>query len=215
MSNVYLILFLISTALHLTGTYKNDRVFRSATKGLILIFILGYYLESTDSRSWILIAALLTSWAGDMLLIPQGTKYFAMGGVSFMISHFLFMGEYASKTDFSKVPPAVAGLLGAVFAAAVCVIFSKLKKYLPKALVAPMFLYLLANGSMNCFAIFRLISCASAGSIVTALGALLFFISDTSLFFVRFNKDSAQKSHFLVMITYSLGEFLIVHGLLL
>ena len=53
-----------------------------------------------------------------------------------------------------------------------------------------------------------------AAGIVTAVGALLFFISDSSLFFVRFHKDSRLKTHFLVMLTYSLGEFLIVLGLI-
>ena len=48
----------------------------------------------------------------------------------------------------------------------------------------------------------------------TLIGAALFFISDSSLFFVRFNKDSRLKTHFLVMLTYSIGELLIVLGLL-
>jgi hypothetical protein len=58
-------------------------------------------------------------------------------------------------------------------------------------------------------------STAGSASVITALGALLFYISDTALFFVRFNKDSRLKTHFPVMLTYSLGEFLIVLGLIL
>ena len=54
----------------------------------------------------------------------------------------------------------------------------------------------------------------SAATLTTAIGAALFFISDSSLFFVRFNKDSRLKTHFLVMLTYSIGELLIVLGLL-
>ena len=50
---------------------------------------------------------------------------------------------------------------------------------------------------------------------VTFAGAVLFFISDTLLFFVRTDKDAAQRSHFHVMLTYILGEFLIVLGLLM
>ena len=47
-----------------------------------------------------------------------------------------------------------------------------------------------------------------------AVGAALFFISDGTLFFVRFKKDTRLKTHFLVMLTYSIGEFLIILGLL-
>ena len=51
--------------------------------------------------------------------------------------------------------------------------------------------------------------------IITCIGAILFFISDSSLFFVRFKKDCLLKTHFLVMLTYSIGEFLIVLGLII
>ena len=93
-------------------------------------------------------------------------------------------------------------------------IFSKLKPHLPKVLFYPMFLYLMINGAMNCFAIFRFASAPAAATLITALGAALFFISDTALFFVRFNKESRLKTHFLVMLTYSIGELLIVLGLI-
>ena len=47
-------------------------------------------------------------------------------------------------------------------------------------------------------------------TVVTFIGAVLFFASDSTLFFVRFKKDGLLKTHFLVMLTYILGEFLIV-----
>ena len=106
-------------------------------------------------------------------------------------------------------------LLAVFFVTVVTYIFSKLKPHLPKALFYPMFLYLLINGAMNCFAIFRWVSVPSAATLTTAIGAALFFISDSSLFFVRFNENGRLKTHFLVMLTYSLGEFLIVLGLIL
>ena len=110
--------------------------------------------------------------------------------------------------------PVFGILLAVLFFAAVTCIFSKLKPHLPKALFYPMYLYLLINGAMNCFAIFRWVSFPAAATVITAIGAILFFISDSSLFFVRFNKDSRLKTHFLVMLTYSIGELLIVLGLL-
>ena len=78
-----------------------------------------------------------------------------------------------------------------------------------------MLLYLLINGTMNCFAWFRSLTIGGRAGIITAIGALLFYISDTSLFFVRFNKNSRLKTHFLVMLTYSIGELLIVLGLIM
>ena len=162
--------------------------------------------------------------------MPKGVKWFTAGGIAFMISHSFFVLGYWKDVDFHKIPVLLIVFLALFFAAAVAVIFSKLKPHLPKALFYPMFLYLLINGTMNCFAIFRCVSlingtmncfaifrCVSlptAATLTTAIGAALFFVSDSSLFFVRFKKDSRLKTHFLVMLTYSIGEFLIVCGLL-
>ena len=59
------------------------------------------------------------------------------------------------------------------------------------------------------------ISLPCLATAVTFIGAVLFFASDSTLFFVRFKKDGLLKTHFLVMLTYILGEFLIVEGFIL
>lgn len=215
MQYIYLAIFIIFTSLHLYASYKNNQHFRDVTKTVILLSVLGFYLESVDSPSILIALALVFSWIGDVLLIPKGLKWFISGGIAFMASHMLFVFGYKELFSFNDVPVFVLIICAASFIAAVTIIFIKLTKYLKKALIAPMFLYLLINGCMNCFAIFRHYALKDIGSMITVIGALLFFISDTSLFFVRFNKESKMKSHFLVMSTYSLGEFLIVLGLIL
>ena len=47
------------------------------------------------------------------------------------------------------------------------------------------------------------------------LGALLFFVSDSTLFYIRFKKNSVFKTHFVAMLTYIIGEFLIIEGFVL
>lgn len=212
---VYLAIFIISTAIHLFASLKQNKGLRNVTKPIILLALLGFYCSSVEVVSWLVVAAILTSWIGDLLLIGPGTKWFASGGISFMISHIFFILAYAENVAFSNVPILLIIGIGLVYAGTVVILFSKLKKHLPKALFYPMFFYLLINGTMNAFAWFRLISTPCLGSIVTAVGALLFFVSDSSLFFVRFDKNSKLKTHFLVMLTYSLGEFLILLGLIL
>ena len=46
-------------------------------------------------------------------------------------------------------------------------------------------------------------------------GAISFFVSDSILFYVRFRKGRPFKTHFGVMLTYLLAEFLIVSGFIL
>ena len=214
MKYVFLAVFLVSTAVHLYASLRKDTRLRNMTKPFILLSLLGFYVLAARSVSAAVVLALLFSWLGDVLLIPKGVKWFTAGGIAFMISHAFFVAAYTKDVVFSRIPVFLIVLLAVFFAAAVAFIFSKLKPHLPKALFYPMFLYLLINGTMNCFAIFRCVSAPSAATLTTAIGAALFFVSDTALFFVRFKKDSRLKTHFLVMLTYSIGELLIVLGLI-
>lgn len=132
-----------------------------------------------------------------------------------MISHFFFILSYNKTISFDVINPAIIVVLAIFFVVIVSFIFSKLKEHLPKPLFYPMYLYLLINGTMNCFAVFRFLTSMDLGGIITVIGAALFFVSDSALFFVRFKKNCLLKTHFLVMLTYSIGEFLIVLGLIL
>ena len=214
MTIAFLAVFFLSTAVHLYASLKKDTRLRNITKPFILPALLGFYVTAAREPSAFIILALIFSWIGDVLLIPKGNKWFTAGGIAFMISHAFFVAGYWIDVDFSRIPVWLILFLAVFFIVAVILIFKKLRPYLPKALFYPMFLYLLINGTMNCFAYFRAVSLLNTAGIITAIGAALFFVSDSSLFFVRFKKDGRLQTHFLVMLTYSIGEFLIVLGLI-
>ena len=88
---------------------------------------------------------------------------------------------------------------------------------IPKIMKIPMFGYLIGNSLMNIFALMQLISNPCAGSAVAYIGAVLFFVSDCSLFLVKYhkNRDLIFKRHFTVMLTYILGELLITQGIIM
>ena len=80
-----------------------------------------------------------------------------------------------------------------------------------------MYFYLLCNSTMNIFALMQLFSSRNAGALTAYIGAVLFYISDCTLFLVRYheNKELIFRKHFTVMLTYLLGEFLITYGILM
>ena len=84
------------------------------------------------------------------------------------------------------------------------------------AMVPVMYFYLLCNSTMNLCAMIRLCQLRTAGSLIAYVGAIMFFISDCVLFLVRFhtNKNIIYRRHFTVMLTYLLGVFLIVTGMI-
>ena len=215
MEYISLIIFIIFTSIHLYASYHRNKPLRNKTKPLILLSLMGYYCFGADRIRPVVVLALIFSWIGDILLIPDGNKWFTAGGISFMISHFFFVLSYLKDVDFKIISPIIVIVLAAFFMITVNVIFRKLKDSLPKSLFYPMYLYLLINGTMNCFAIFRYLTSPDLAGIITVVGAALFFISDTSLFFVRFKKNGSLKTHFIVMLTYSIGELLIVLGLMM
>ncbi len=219
---VYGIMFAVVTVVHLFATRWKVNSLRWPTKPVILLSILGFYLEWTRVRgiapSGVLVAALLTAWLGDILLIPSGDAWFTAGGVSFGAAHVLFILSYAeSGIAYSALSLPAAVLPSVLFAAAVLFIFLWLRAGMPAMLKIPLLLYLLCNGVMNCFAWFRLLSgaCPVTAGLISVAGAALFFLSDSVLFAIRFGKPSRFRCGFTVMLTYALGVFLIVLGLML
>lgn len=216
---VFLVLLAAASVVHLIGSWRETHKMRMVTKPMLLIFILLYYLCALPREQWsvLLILALATSWLGDVLLMPSGNKWFVMGGISFLISHLLFISVYVSNIDFASVNWRLVVPAALVYYGIGLAVILALRKTTPKAMLAPMYLYLIANSTMNVFAFMQMLTRPCTGSVLAMVGAILFYISDCTLFLVRYhkNKDLIFKKHFTVMLTYILGEFLIAYGMVL
>ena len=212
-----MILFFLFSVLHLVFSWQDNRKYRAFTKPFLLIFLLLYYLSAEELICIPLVLALLTSWLGDVLLIPKGHKWFAAGGISFMFSHFFFVLVYLRKIDLAHQPWLLIIPVALLYYGIALKIIFSLKNNTPKAMIFPMYFYLLCNSTMNIFALMQLCSSRSSGALTAYIGAVLFYISDCTLFLVRYheNKELIFKKHFTVMLTYLLGEFLITYGIIL
>lgn len=217
MANLFLILLVVFTAIHLYHSWMDDAKRRPYTKPFLLLCIIGYYVVCADKISVVLILALITSWLGDVLLIPKGHKWFRIGGTSFLISHYLFILVYIPHIQWSSVKWIIVAALAVVYATISLKVIRAVKPTTPEKMVKPMYNYLLTNSAMNLFALMRLMSLGSMGGWLAYIGAVLFFTSDCTLFFVRcYSKPEVIfKKHFTVMLTYVVGEFLITLGMLL
>lgn len=212
MKTVVLLLFILDSAVHLYASLKRNKKLRACTKVFLLSLLLVWYLLAAEVPMALFALALAFSWLGDVLLIPEGTKWFVAGGIAFMVSHMCFVFSYNQHVDFSSMPVWVILVAGAAYLTAALLVFKGLRPHLPNALFWPMLLYLLINGTMNCFALYQLVSEPCLATAIVYVGAVLFFTSDSLLFYTRFKKDTKLKSHFAVMFTYIVGEFLITLG---
>lgn len=217
MRYVFLAALALCSAAHLYYSWVDNKRGRAATKPFLLILLVLYYVFSADRFSFVLLGALVTSWLGDVLLIPRGHGWFAAGGISFMLSHFLFIAVYVENISFALVPWVPAVILAVVYYGISAKIISMLWPYAPKKMRAVMYVYLLANSTMNVFAFMQMVTTLHPGAIVAYIGAVLFFISDCTLFLVRYYEPKRLifKDHFTVMLTYIVGEFLITQGILM
>lgn len=211
----FLAAFAVFSAVHLYASAKCNKMLRGVTKVFLISTLLGWYMTSVQEPAAVVIAAIATSWLGDVLLMC-GMAGFVIGGGSFFISHLLYAAAYCLQTDMAAVPVWIMVLAPLVYLTAVVLVFRGLRGHIPSKLLYPgMAGYLATNGAMNCFALFQLIAMPCAASAMTFIGAVLFFASDSILFFVRFKKDCVFKTHFMVMLTYILAQFLIVEGFIL
>ena len=151
LKHAIIILYIILSGIHLYHSWKDDARRRAMTKPFLLLLLAIYYAFSTTDLSWALILALLTSWLGDVLLIPKGHMWFTMGGISFLFSHFLFIAVYTPSVDFAVVPIVFIVVMAAIYYGISLMIIRAVRKTTPKIMVAPMYMYLLANSTMNLF----------------------------------------------------------------
>ncbi len=217
----FLILYLLFSGIHLADSWKDDAAARKKTKPFLLIFLILFYVTAARAKGGTetyLLLALITSWLGDVLLIPKGHHWFALGGISFGASHVFFILVYLQNIVFEGMHWWIVIPIALIYFVVAFVIIWAVQPTTPKIMVGPMYIYLLANATMNSFALMQLITHRSPGSVVAFIGALLFFISDCTLFLVRYykkNEDLVFHKHFTVMLTYLAGELLIVIGMLM
>jgi len=214
---LFLLLYIIASILHLIASWKDDRKKRAATKPFLLIFLLLFYVFCSPKIFIALVLALLTSWLGDVLLIPNGHGWFTAGGISFMASHVFFIMVYLEKISVEGVIwwiviPAAVLYFGISFN-----IIHITAPTTPKKMVLPMHVYLLLNSTMNIFALMQLMNNPCRAAWIAYIGAVLFFISDCTLFLVRYSAHPERifKKHFSVMLTYLLGEAMITIGVMM
>lgn len=210
---IFLLLYLTVTAIHLYGSAMRNQKLRNATKPFLMIFLGLFYGFSGVKPDPLVMALIVTSWLGDVLLMLRGMKWFTTGGLSFLATHVLLVILYLRNISWGPMTYIVVGLYLIIGSGILLSEWASLKRYLPKGNLILILTYLGCNITMNLFAAMQAVSNLNRGSGLILLGSLLFLASDTLLFLVRFDKKQPfYGQHFNVMLTYSLAKLMIVLG---
>jgi uncharacterized membrane protein YhhN len=187
------------------GDRRTEQWAKPAT--LVALIVATLVLGATDTTAgrWLLVA-LVFGLAGDVALLEKSDSRFRLGLAAFLVGHvafvlcFIQVGLDAQGWNYLSFLVLGACLLATRQVAASTYLRGGL------ALAAPVALYTVVIGAMVIYAF-------TTGEPLIAVGATVFAVSDTVLARDRFVRPW-EGAQLLVMVTYHVGQALIVIGVL-
>ncbi|MCI0618514.1 lysoplasmalogenase, partial [bacterium] len=174
-------------------------IFKPATTILILFVA----LTTPASKYKIpIVIGMLFSLMGDIFLMLPSDQ-FLVGLICFLITHICYIVAFLFDSRFGRpLWPYV------LLAAIAIVIFELLSGGIDPAMKLPVAIYAAALSFMTAQAIARNSQGRNRGTMLAAIGAVLFLISDTTLAYDRF-VTGFFVAHAIILSTYYCAQYLI------
>lgn len=153
-----------------------------------------------DRVGTIIVAGLVLSWMGDLLLTLPGTRPFIGGLVSFLLAHVAYTVAFTER-GLAGSAGWVALAVGMVMAA----VGTSVARRVPAPLRIPVVAYIVAIGTMTAAAIATHLSNAD---LRIPAGAVLFVVSDLAVARDRFGRPGTDKTWW-GLPTYFAGQLLL------
>lgn len=171
---------------------------------LIVVSALAGAGDSTPGR-WLLVGLMLCL-VGDVFLLGDGESAFLGGLSAFLLAHLAYVVSFATL-GFSQPAWGLIGLM------ALIAVLLGTRRVIPAAhgeggvvLAGAVTAYMVVIGAM-------VVTAWMTGEWLVGVGALTFMVSDAILAVARF-VQKARHADLAVMVTYHLGQVLIVVGVL-
>lgn len=211
------ICFFIIAGIQLLAIATSIDWLRQISKPLLMpVLAWALYCNTPKVKGrYLLIVALLFSWAGDCLLMfDQRHELFFIGGlICFLLTHILYIIYFLSikgeQASFLKSKPYLALPVPLYCIALLWVLYPHLGN-----LTLPVIVYAIVIGSMLLAAIHAYTRLKPVAAILFVWGAILFIASDSTLAINKFLPSFAGAS-FLIMLTYCAAQLCIVWAFVL
>lgn len=177
-----------------------------AAKPLVVVLLFGAALSldsaSPEAARWWVVAALVFSLAGDVLLMLPPSGRFEAGLASFLAAHLCYMGGFAAMgLSWTRV-----GLAAVVLVAVAAVIGPPVLRGAARggrAVRGPVALYMLAISAMAALAV-------GTGRWSAAVGAGLFYESDAMIAWSRFVRPWPRDKVAIIVVYHAAQALLVV-----
>ena len=218
---IFLVLYFVFAALDIVAITKENRKLEYLTKPILMPLLALYFIFGTlnNNIDWLIVIALLFGCAGDIfLMLENKDKWFMFGMAAFLLGHIFYIISFLLSVGSNIVafpPYGFVLLIPVIFI--LLLTFPKYKDHMGE-LKIPVYIYMVAILTMHVSAILRLalfeFSCPCF--FLVWFGSILFIFSDSIIAIDTFNKEM-KIPHIRIyeMITYILGQFLIITGILI
>jgi uncharacterized membrane protein YhhN len=206
--------YMIILVLHVVGLGVDIPMVELISKPMLLVYLLVYFIKFSAGldrglRTWV-IAALILSWIGDVLLMFQSRNemFFLAGLVSFLLAHISYI------VFFHKIRIKESIRSNAWFLLIIVVYYAALVSFLSPYLgemKLPVRIYGLVISFMLLLALHMKYLSLHKARIFFIIGAILFVVSDSILAINKFYQPFAGAG-LLIMLTYGLAQFSLVQG---
>ncbi len=190
-----------------------------ATKPFVLLgLILYFFLQSTFSSAHLpFLLGLIFSLIGDVFLIPKGNRWFMVGMGAFALAQIFYIWGF--NASMPSVPVQIIGAIALL--AGILVMFLTVDRFAASAKVKRSILPFLKGYGILVLtmAISAMLCLARPGwtelaAVMAGTGGMLFFISDVMIGLDKLDRH-LPKYRFWTIITYHIGQILIVAAVLL
>lgn len=209
---IIILAFSLTFLINLWGDYKQNKKLKCLTKPLLMPLIIVYYLLSAAAPDYLLIAALLMGFIGDVFLLGTGSSLI-YGAIAFLIGHFCYIFLFVQSTSFFATVPLYYALflipyiIYAIFF--ICTIKNKVGY-----LIIPISVYICTILTMSFCALCRISPGLEPANLLPWAGSILFIASDSILGGNTYL--CPQKNYEVsVMITYVLAQLFIMAGFII
>lgn len=205
----------LATAADLFGQLTGHAEFIHFSKPLLMPLLAGWFFQATFGMvGWLrkaVLAGLLFSTLGDVLLMFEGSLFFLLGLGAFLVAHVFYLSGFLSKASFSTGYLRQKPLLALPFAAYLLVLLSVLWPGIPAEMRLPVTAYACVISCMALSVLNWKSHAEPLGGRWAMWGALLFVLSDSLIALNKFGQSFADAGVG-IMLTYVVGQYLLVRG---
>jgi len=218
MKNLPRLAFFTVALLNLLGCAVANNTLIFSTKPLLMPLLAVWLLVNAPRNEYVMLkkavlAALLFSMLGDVLLMFSGALFFLLGLGAFLMAHLCYIGAFSSVNGFKNGFLSQKPWWATPFVAFPICLLIFLWEGIPPGMRIPVAAYASVISVMALSVVNLKGKVADPVFWTLLAGALLFVISDSSLAFAKFGQPF-EGERLVIMGTYIGGQFLLVLGVL-